>query len=150
MPPATPFPTCFMDFDREGAPVTPTQREDLERLASDITDLMVISHGWNNDMKEANVLYSNLQSSMQSLSNGNPHSLAARKLGVMGVHWPSKRFAEEDLIPGGAASAVDPDTALGEQLAELVKLFDGSDELRSPADPDTVEVLKRATALLPE
>jgi hypothetical protein len=148
----TSFDSAFLDFNREAELVDPTQLTQLEQLLSapvPPTDLLVISHGWNNDTAEANELYTALLTSMQLLLNGNPHSLGARKLAVLGVHWPSKRFAEEDLIPGGAASVASPDDQLSRQIDELITLFDGSDPLRSPPDPDSVAALVRAKSLLP-
>lgn len=92
------------------------------------TDLIVVSHGWNNDMKEAQELYDTLcQSLMAVLDRGSGGGLPDRKICLLGIFWPSKKFAEEDLIPGGAAST----SAGGEELVRktlenLKGCFDGA------------------------
>ena len=50
-------------------------------------------------------VYKGLAASMRSvLGSDKPEGYGERELGIIGVLWPSKRFAESDLIPGGAAS----------------------------------------------
>jgi hypothetical protein len=63
-------------------------------------------------------------------------------MAVLGVLWPSKRFADEDLIPGGGASlggGID-DRAVQRQLDELKGTFDRPDEA----------ALEQAKQLVPE
>jgi len=64
------------------------------------TDLFVVSHGWNNNTQEAQELYDEL------LGNIKPRlgALAGRKFAVIGIFWPSKKFTDEELQPGGGAS----------------------------------------------
>ncbi len=82
-------------------------------------DLLVLSHGWNNDMAEARALYTELL--------GNIGPLPGRNVVVAGVFWPSKKFAESELIPaGGIASTGDRDAAMLKwRLADLADTFDG-------------------------
>lgn len=55
------FPYAEIEFDMDGKPVDPRETQDLMHyLAGDgkqLTDLFVMSHGWNNDMNDARGLY---------------------------------------------------------------------------------------------
>jgi hypothetical protein len=88
------------------------------------TDLIVISHGWNNHIEEARDLYRRFfeffaqQARTASLTSG-------RRFAVLGVLWPSKKFAEAELIPGGAAGL--GEDVLAEQLEALKGGFDPRD-----------------------
>ena len=101
------FPYAEVRFDVDGAPVDADGRKAAVGLPEQVgaTDVLVVSHGWNNDMAEARALYANLASSMRGvIDHAAPASYGDRTLAIIGVLWPSKRFAESDLIPGGAAS----------------------------------------------
>jgi hypothetical protein len=123
------FPSFEAEFDKEGKPVaadTATRAADFV-VGNGITDLFVISHGWNNDMDEARDLYKRFFSFVRSvLDGGNFPKLADRKFGVLAILWPSKRFAEADLIPGGSASAgaAVSDAAVMQHLERLKGVFD--------------------------
>ncbi|PYT09228.1 MAG: hypothetical protein DMF60_02975 [Acidobacteria bacterium] len=97
-----------------------------------VTDLFVVSHGWNNDMNEARGLYQELFSSVRDEIDGDrPPAIAAREFAVIGILWPSKKFADEDAIPSGAASLAAPEADEAEligQLEELKGFFDNNDD----------------------
>ncbi|MBA2362003.1 MAG: serine-threonine protein kinase, partial [Chloroflexia bacterium] len=71
-----------------------------------LTDLIILSHGWNNDRRYARGLYERLLGEMRGVLG----SVALRdgaQLGAAGVYWPSMRWADEsapDNAGGGAAS----------------------------------------------
>lgn len=123
------FPYFEARFDKKQRPVDPEQTAKISHWLSDrgITDLLVLSHGWNNDIAEARTLYTRLIASVaDQIEDGSGGGLPNRTLGVLGLFWPSKKFADEDLIPGGAASAgLDvEDAALQSQLDGLKGFFD--------------------------
>jgi hypothetical protein len=100
-----------------------------------ITDLFVMSHGWNNDMNDARSLYGELIGNLAGLLVGQ--RATARKLAIVGIYWPSKKFTDEELIParnaraGGGVSSSGNDLsseALSEKLDSLKGVFDGSDD----------------------
>lgn len=110
-----------------------------------VTDLFVISHGWNNDIPEAEALYSSIFGEIDDvLAQGNPASVnvRARSAAVVGILWPSKKFDEASLIAGGAAgmSAKGP-SDLGKSIDLLTSFV---------ATPDAKKSLKRAAALIPK
>lgn len=138
------FPYFEFAVDKAGQPVDAAARQAIveDFAARDVTDLFVISHGWNNDMGEARDLYRRFFGGVRALIEGNQVALGHRRFAVLGILWPSKKFAEEALIPGGAASLG------GSKLAALEAQVDG---LRGVFDhPQAEAILKKAKALLPE
>lgn len=138
--------TWPVEFGRDGKVLDQAQVLALVDGSANATDLLVISHGWNNDEDEASVLYREL---LGNLSNLMPTAAAAdgRRLIVMRVYWPSKRFAESDLIAGGAAAGADVGRLIAAQIDELLKDFKGVEA----EHPDAVKkrALEGLKALLP-
>ncbi len=141
------FETFPLAFGRDGSLIDPAQLQALKnRLQAGMTrELLVISHGWNNDEGEALALYEELLgnlSTQAALGGGN-----GRAIDVVLVYWPSKRFADSDLIPGGAASvdAPDVDAAIDSLLVQLIDAFTGPGR----DDPQMVSMLQQLRALAP-
>src|SRR5437762_14379163 len=87
-----------------------------------VNDLFVVSHGWNNDMNEARGLYQELFSSVRDEIDGDrPPGIAAREFAVIGILWPSKKFADQDAIPSGAASLAAPQADEGVLIGQLAE-----------------------------
>ena len=111
MPVQIPYPYFELQFDGKGKPVDPNQLTALidglrQRQA---TDVFIVSHGWNNDPKEAHALYQELFTNVkgQEASVG----VAGRTFAVAGVIWPSKKFDVADDKPNAAS--------LGDGVARL-------------------------------
>ncbi|MGH3709848.1 MAG: hypothetical protein ACRDRQ_17450, partial [Pseudonocardiaceae bacterium] len=53
------IPYVELRFDQDGAVVSPDEENAVLALAGrpEVTDLIVLAHGWNNDMDEARGLY---------------------------------------------------------------------------------------------
>lgn len=121
-----------IEFTKDGYIHEEAKVSSMLDKAPSLTDLFVLSHGWNNNKQEAARLYEDLQQSIARLLDSDkvPPELKQRQFGVMRVYWPSKRFTEEDLIPGGGAAS-----ATRESEATLIRLLDA---------------LKRDSQLLPE
>lgn len=121
------LPYFELEFDKDAKLVHPEQQQaviDAVRADAETTDLLVISHGWNNDMDEARGLYQEFFTNLAADFRGDG-ATAARRFVILGVLWPSKKFAEHDLIPGGAASAGNDaaaDAVLLEQIGILESL----------------------------
>lgn len=100
------FPFYAMTFDKSGQP-----HSNLPTLPPDITDVVIASHGWNNDAGEAQALYDELFGNI-SMTAQNLTSFPHNKVAVIGVFWPSKKFnfanADQAKIPGapGPAAAI--------------------------------------------
>jgi len=145
------FPYYPVEFDKAARPVDPAQTQavlDAADPAAGLTDLFVVSHGWNNDMNDARALYAALFKQFRDgIDGGWVTGLAGRQFAVLGVFWPSKKFADEDVIPGGAASlgsaagTTPPATsALAQQLDRLRGVFD---------HPEAEHLIDQAKTLLP-
>ena len=65
------FPFFPVEFDKQGKIFDPAQPAALDaHLAADgATDLIVFSHGWNNDMDDARRLYAKFFASARSCFN---------------------------------------------------------------------------------
>ncbi len=96
-------PFFRLSFDRDANPTAPHEADALRQyLADHGTDhLLVISHGWRNDTMEAQTIYDGLLASLRRRIDAT----APLDVVAAGVYWPSAKFADKDLIPGGAASS---------------------------------------------
>ena len=55
-------------------------------------------------MSDARKLYAKFLACLRDVLDGKPVAgIAGRSFAVMAVLWPSMKFADEDLIPSGAA-----------------------------------------------
>ena len=102
-----PYPFFPVQFTKDGVVF---QQPDVDALTSGIhsgvTDLFVLSHGWNNNMDEAKNLYSGLCGQIAAQIAAAP-ALKGRTFAICGILWPSKKFEDQELIPSGAASLND-------------------------------------------
>jgi len=139
------IPYSQVVFDKNG------KRQNTPRIPHGTTDLIVISHGWNNTAAAAEDLYTKLFSNFVDVT-ARDHAIAARKITIIGVIWPSKKF--DDLMtqleglgrsPEGAKllSAVDQgqaESAMLEAISRAAPVFD---------DPGDDERIARLQGLVP-
>ena len=120
------FPYFPIQFSKDGAPNVPQRDAVIDGLPGDVTDLYVASHGWNNDMAEAKQLYDGIFAKLRDSLAGSP--AAAKKIAVVGVFWPSKKFAEDDLIPKGNAKSIGQSVSVATVQARLNELASTVDD----------------------
>jgi hypothetical protein len=137
-----------------------------EVSAGDPLDVVALAHGWNNDTEDARHLYAGLATQLRGvLDTSPPPELGARRFAILGVLWPSKKFADHALIPGGAAgTSAAADAQLQARLDQLEGAFDAPDaddrlaqaktlvsrlEESSEARDEFVELLRGAVPDLP-
>jgi hypothetical protein len=131
-----------LEFDKFARPVRPEQVAEIGALAGRVTDLLVLSHGWNNDVGSARRQFRALLTSVaEQRDAGLEPGLDGRTLGVLGVIWPSREFGEEELVPGGAAGLGDVDPGLRADVLARADAF---------AAPDAPEKMERAATLVPK
>jgi hypothetical protein len=140
------FPYYEVQFTKEGAAHDPAEVAALTQpmAGGPVTDLVVLCHGWNNDMDDARRLYRNFGERMRAVADaGHLPAAAQRKLAVVGVLWPSKKFAETSLIAGGAAglSGQGARGVLTRQIDDLTGVF---------SSPDADAALAQAKDLVPK
>ncbi len=122
------IPYSAAEFDKAGKLLSqPT-------VPAGTTDLIVVSHGWNNDRADAEALYTKLFGNFADVTANDP-AIQQRKIAIIGVIWPSKKFDELMTQPkgskgaGGAAAAGATDRAASEEemlaaIERVAPLFD--------------------------
>ncbi|MFI0901378.1 serine-threonine protein kinase [Streptomyces sp. NPDC020983] len=135
-------PYWDLTFDAEGDP-DPEQRDALLAHAAGHTDLVLFSHGWNNDLSSACRLYDRFYAPFPGLLAAYP----AVRPAYAGVHWPSMRFSDEPIadfpriadvtVPGSGADiavlkrVLPGHDAEADRIAELLR--------RQPDEPEALE-----------
>ena len=147
-----PFPYFPLEFTKDGAIDKAGQFAALVDALTKptgnqvVTDLLVMSHGWNADMAEAEELYTTIGDRISAVLPKQSPACAmvrGRKVIVCGILWPSKKFDDKSLIPGGAASMGDSGGGVADAAVAV-------DLLASFVDtPDSKKALARAKALIP-
>jgi hypothetical protein len=113
-----------IEFDKKGKLFEPSQLSALTTHVVDeqATDLILFAHGWNNDMADARKLYNSFFTQFGTVAattaNGSPRVFAAAA-----ILWPSKKFTDKELIPGGGVASLAPqETAvIRARLKDLAK-----------------------------
>ncbi len=107
------FPVCTIHYGKSGKANDSDHAKTLQKFVKDeaLEELLVLSHGWNNSESEARRLYDGLLKHLRASLPLTP-ALEARKIGVMAVIWPSKRFKAFEQEDGGGhlggAASVEP------------------------------------------
>jgi hypothetical protein len=140
------FPYFEIEVNKDGEFVKASQVDDainfVKGKAGAVKDLFVISHGWNNDEADARDLYERFFSKLCSaFAQSAAPGVSPQQCAVVGILWPSKKFADSDLIPGGAA-ALAPDPGLLTALDQLAELAD------DPASKALIEKAKQQVTSL--
>src|SRR5690348_2084681 len=130
------FPFWELHFDAAGARVAGDEGNALRAKAAsgEISDLMVFSHGWNNNHAKARDMYDRFFTQLAEVAGARPG------LHVAGVFWPSMMWPGDeppDPDAGGAASL--GDDAEAEAVAALRGFY---------TEPEQAEALETALALL--
>lgn len=136
------FPFWALRFDDNGKPPDDSVATFLQELpSSGLTDLLMFSHGWNNDETTALDLCNRFFGEIRKLVD-DP-SLPIRHdavIGVAGVIWPAILFPGDSASSGGgAASFTGADTPTLE--SELPKVFNS---------PEQQQILQELLAMLQE
>jgi predicted alpha/beta hydrolase family esterase len=113
-----PLPAATIEYTKAGAVADQAQLDEALAMLDreQATDVLVISHGWNNDMPAARRLYTRINEALSALL---PASTSARPV-IIGILWPSVRWADEEDIAGGGVSVSDPDAALSDAIDAAV------------------------------
>jgi len=78
------IPFFEANFDKDG------KLQDAVDLPARMTDVFIISHGWNNTKQDAENLYDAFFKNFADLKKN--FDLTGRQLAIVGVYWPSKKF----------------------------------------------------------
>jgi predicted alpha/beta hydrolase family esterase len=132
-------------FDQNGA----LQNQDQIKLPAGVTDLFVISHGWNNNAAEAHGLYQDFFESFVAV--GKSADFPGRSFAIVGVIWPSKQF-DELVAVSGAPGGTEGSAALGAHDAQSLKALEKKLAAMKKffSAPDQKKLLDDAKKLLPD
>lgn len=138
-----------VEFRRDGSVFDHSQVAALLSGLKQVSQLLVLCHGWNNNKEEAQELYRLFLDNLTRLQEEREDGSTPR-VGVLKVFWPSKKFEDSDLIPGGGiASAGDEnDDALRHALSYLQ--YDPDRLGGTGNNPIRTQSLDEAAALIPD
>jgi hypothetical protein len=156
--------TFDVEFTKDGDIFQQPQVDALLAGLGPVTDLLLLSHGWNNDKADASQLYQELLDNIDKLLDlrneasvpaplqGFVERLRNRNFAAVRVFWPSKKFTDADLIPGGGAASA---AAEAENTAAVNRILDKlKDDPRvlggADRNPDHVAAMESAKALVPQ
>lgn len=128
-----PGPVYLLRFDKDGRLTSPRSLEALLRAARDATDVVLFSHGWNNDFAAATSRYDRFFGHLDDVvRRQGPPRRPWRPVHV-GVIWPSTALVMPDErgpdIAGGTGDDLDAELAVladdlgADQVAELRALL---------------------------
>lgn len=139
------IPYVAAHFDQDGASLN----EQQVTLPAGTTDVIVMSHGWNNTDEQAEQLYSELFTNFAAVA---PDQLQKKKLAIVGVIWPSKKFTDvveaavaEQAGGGGAGfgtSSAAVDETIKAKLDLIAEMFDSKAAKKIEAAKDQIGKLE--------
>lgn len=121
------FPYWEIQFTADGEPDAHDRQLALDEIEEQsATDLLVLSHGWRNDVDDARALYKALLTSMRARLDAAPPATGTA-IAALAVLWPSMEFADPDELPNAEAQAAAaigdstdvPPSAVADKLDEL-------------------------------
>lgn len=107
------IPYSAAEFDKEGVLLKEPQ------VPPGTTDLIVVSHGWNNDQEAAENLYRKLFENFADVTAGDA-AIQQRKIAIIGILWPSKKFDDFWSEAPASRTAVDGAAAFGDETDKAV------------------------------
>lgn len=115
------FPAITITYGKSGESKDKNHAKKLQAFVTDqkLDELVVVSHGWNNAASEAKDLYDGILRHVRANLNNEP-DLKARKIGVLAVIWPSKRFKafEQETGSGQLGGAASAEPAIGNPMED--------------------------------
>ena len=157
-------PTFNVEFTKDGDIFQQPQVDALLAGLGPVTDLLVLSHGWNNDKADASQLYEELlgnidklldlrnQTSVPAPLQGFVDRLRNRNFAAVRVFWPSKKFTDADLIPGGGAASAAAEAENAAAVNRILDRLKDDPHVLGGADrnPAHVAAMESAKALVPQ
>lgn len=139
------FPYFEVQFNERGEVVVPAQADALKTYLSTSpgAEVIVLAHGWNNDAEDARRLYRGLLGELRAELAAARVAGSPTDFSILAVLWPSKKFADTEIVAGPAAGLDDAisDAALIEQIDKLEDVT---------TSPHSRAKLAHAKALVPD
>src|SRR4051812_44597719 len=136
------IPYVEAEFDNNG------NAKNQVTLPAGVADLIVMSHGWNNDSAAARTLYQAFFKNFVAVAQ--PNDLPGRKLAVVGVIWPSKKF--DELVAASSGGNAQGSASIGGGGGQGRKVLEAKiDRMKEIfTEPTQQKALDEAKALLPD
>ncbi|SOD40740.1 hypothetical protein [Nitrosovibrio sp. Nv4] len=138
------IPYVEAQFDKNGRPAS-----DQVVLPAGVTDVLIISHGWNNNKTRAEELYRKFFENFAAVAQ--PNDLPGRSFAIVGVIWPSKEYDASVAVsgtPGTGQGAAGLGGANGDSIDAIEEKLDQMKEVFT--EPGQQQLLEEAKALLPD
>ncbi|WP_088346880.1 MULTISPECIES: hypothetical protein [Rhodomicrobium] len=120
-------PFYIIRFDASGQCISPQTREHMLRdlAAGDYTDVLLFSHGWNNDWEDATGAYQRFVTGFHAFTGAQGRGLpASYKPLFVGVFWPSVSLVLPwEQAPNIASAPGLEDAAADPELAAIAELL---------------------------
>jgi hypothetical protein len=134
-----------LGFDERGRP----DQGELNTLLAEvpargITDLLLLSHGWNSDRGQARRLYRLWFEQVPGLLGRG--GVSAATVGSVGVVWPSKRWADEPEPTGAGGGAAGLDAAAPAPVEDPALVEDLKDTFPGERRAEVLDELARLLA----
>jgi pimeloyl-ACP methyl ester carboxylesterase len=114
------LPYTAVEFTKDGNPADPAQIDAAVAMIGTGTDVLVLSHGWNNDIRAAERMFGTLADNIADLMDQRPGPNP--RLTVVGLLWPSLKWASDGAdIAGGGLAVADPALELIAAIDETVE-----------------------------
>jgi hypothetical protein len=157
-------PTFDVEFTKDGDIFLEQQIDELLAGLAPVTDLLVLTHGWNNDKADASQLYLELLGNIDKLLDlrneasvpvplqGFVDRLRNRNFATVRVFWPSKKFTDADLIPGGGATSAAAEAENAAAVDRILDRLKDDPQMLGGVDRNPVHVtaMESAKALVPQ
>src|SRR5262245_51002419 len=100
--------TFDVEFTKNGAIFDPAQLDALIAGLAPVSDLLLLSHGWNNDKDDASKLYDEMLDNFEKLLSLRDQPtvpeplrvfterLKGRNVAAVRIFWPSKKFTDAE------------------------------------------------------
>jgi hypothetical protein len=126
------WPYARVEFTKRGTVADKAQLDQALRLvgagADDApTDVLLMAHGWNNDIADAEKLFAELGDNVADLARARA---ADHRWAVIGLVWPAVKWADEGQLAGRGLSAGGDLPALLDAITERVEDAAVAAELR--------------------
>lgn len=143
-------PVFELEFDKNGKLFDASRLTELTSHLVDehVTDVILFAHGWNNDLADARKLYTSFFTEFGAFAPATANG-SARVFAAAALLWPSKKFTDKELIPGGGAAALSSQekAVIRARLKDLAK-----DPVRlgktAPVNAAKLKKIAKAEALL--
>lgn len=139
------IPYIEAEFDKDGLGIG-----EQASLPDGVTDLFVISHGWNNDKLEAEEIYRKFFENLDEVAKLD--DLPERSFAIVGIIWPSKKYNTSVAVSGVPSAGQGAAAGLGMSITDSSKILeDKLEQMKKDifTEPGQQQLLDEIKVLIP-